>query len=385
MEKTTGQPIETGNYKYFAFISYSSKDVKWGKRLHKKLEYFRLPSTLCSERGWKRKPMNPVFFAPYEIQPGGLDAELQQRLTDSQNLIVIGSPNSARSEWVGKEIEFFHNLGRTDKIHYFIVDGEPGSGNPETECYNPILKKLGIPEILGSNIHERTFRWPWLNKERAFIQLVSKLLGVGFDSLWRRHRRRLVRNLVLWIVGLVALITALLTVWVTNQPFDSRVSLEEVTMRKDNLDGLENAKLTLTLDNEIKQATIVAIDSSALLTNIPHCFLDKPVRMTLKAEKYVTLDTTLLLTRNVVLNLNRDVHYYGDVRFQVWSKSKGRGVSGARLKVHGIDVIADEDGYVSLFIPLERQQKSYRVEASFPIEDDSLAMPYGENDAVVTE
>lgn len=56
-------------YKYFAFISYSSKDTVWGKRLQKKLEHYRMPSTLCSERGWKRNPMNPVFFAPTDIYP----------------------------------------------------------------------------------------------------------------------------------------------------------------------------------------------------------------------------------------------------------------------------------------------------------------------------
>lgn len=56
--------------KYFAFISYSSKDNEWGKKLQKKLENYRMPATLCSEKGWNRTPMRPVFFAPTDIQPG---------------------------------------------------------------------------------------------------------------------------------------------------------------------------------------------------------------------------------------------------------------------------------------------------------------------------
>ena len=28
---------------YFAFISYSSKDIEWGKRLQQKLEHYKLP------------------------------------------------------------------------------------------------------------------------------------------------------------------------------------------------------------------------------------------------------------------------------------------------------------------------------------------------------
>ena len=88
-------------FKYFAFISYNSKDTEWGKRVQRKLEHYRMPATLCKEHGWERKPINPVFFAPTDIQPGGLSEELQERLRASRNLIVICSPNSAKSEWVG--------------------------------------------------------------------------------------------------------------------------------------------------------------------------------------------------------------------------------------------------------------------------------------------
>jgi len=192
--------------KYFAFISYSSKDAVWGKWLQKKLEHYPLPSSLCKEYGWEHTPMNPVFFAPTDIQPGGLGEELQERLRNSRNLIVICSPNSAKSEWVGKEIEFFHSLGRTDQIHFFIVDGQPHSGNPETECFNPIVDTLGLPEILGANIHEKIYRWPWMNKERAYVQLISNLLGLHIDLLWSRHKRKLICKYIIWAMGIILLL-----------------------------------------------------------------------------------------------------------------------------------------------------------------------------------
>ena len=65
-------------FKYFSFISYNSKDTQWGKKLQKKLEHYRLPATLCSEHNWPRTPIKPVFFAPTDIQPGGLSEELQE-------------------------------------------------------------------------------------------------------------------------------------------------------------------------------------------------------------------------------------------------------------------------------------------------------------------
>lgn len=69
-------PLMENNYKYFAFISYNAKDTEWGKKLQKKLEHYKLPATLCSEHGWERCPIKPVFFAPTDIQPGGLSEEL---------------------------------------------------------------------------------------------------------------------------------------------------------------------------------------------------------------------------------------------------------------------------------------------------------------------
>ena len=90
-------------YKYFAFISYNSKDTAWGKRVQKKLEGYRMPSTLCSEHGWKRKPIKPVFFAPTDIQPGGLTAEFQERLKYVLHWVLTQNPSQKRSRSLGKK------------------------------------------------------------------------------------------------------------------------------------------------------------------------------------------------------------------------------------------------------------------------------------------
>ena len=80
MEGTTESMNNEQQFKYFAFISYNSKDTEWGKRIQRKLENYRMPATMCTERGWARKPIKPIFFAPTDIQPGGLDDELKERL-----------------------------------------------------------------------------------------------------------------------------------------------------------------------------------------------------------------------------------------------------------------------------------------------------------------
>ena len=374
---------EKQQYKYFAFISYNSKDTSWGKKLQRKLEGYRMPATLCSEHGWKRKPLKPVFFAPTDIQPGGLTAELQERLKASKNLVVICSPHSAKSEWVGKEIEFFHSLGRTKDIHFFIVDGIPHSGNLDTECFNPIVDTLGLPEILGANIHEKVFRSPWLNRERAYVQLITKLLGVEFDSIWQRHRRLLRQKIAAWTVGIVAVITALAGVWVSSQPVDVTVSLNETTVHNENLPPLKDAVVTLELENETKTDTIQSLDANAIFANIPHKALDKYIHLTVECRDWQPVDTTFILTKDVVINMARNPHAYGDVFFRLWSVMAEQGVGNTKISIAGQEILSDADGYVKTIVPLEKQNVKYQVECSLPLEDNILSMPTTESTALI--
>ena len=373
------------SFKYFAFISYNAKDTDWGKRLQKKLEHYKMPSTLCNEHGWKRRPINPVFFAPTDIQPGGLSNELQERLKASNHLIVICSPNSAKSTWVGKEIEFFHSLGRTQNIHFFIVDGTPHSGDPATECFNPVIDKLGLPEILGANIHEKVYRWPWLNKERAYVQLISKLLGVEFDAIWQRHKRQLIRNATIWVLGGLAVIATLIGVGKANKPFDTEIKLNEASVQNPQLPPMHNAVITLGLDNETKTDTVISMDATTIFSNIPHRFLSKPVHITVSCQDFLNTDTTLVLTRQTDLSLLRDPSVYGDIHFKLWNLTTEEPVAMATVEIEGQQAQSDENGMVTLSIPLEKQRKAYKIKTDLTLVNDSIFMPSGEDDVILVK
>lgn len=370
-------------YKYFAFISYSSKDTKWGRRLQRKLESYRMPAKLCRKRGWKRTPIDPVFFAPTDIQPGDLSQELQERLRASQHLIVICSPNSAKSDWVAREISFFHSLGRAANIHLFIVEGIPGSGGPATECFNAVLQKLGMGETLGVNINEQNFRRPWLNRERAYVQLISKLLNVEFDELWQRHRRLFIQKIAAWTVGCAAVLTALGCVWTMNQPVNVEMRLNECSVHNAALPPLRNAVVTMTIENEIKNDTIPSLDGSAVFSNIPHRALRKPARIRVECEHYEPVDTMLLLSERVVLDIRRDENFFGNIRFRLFSPE--RNVAGVRLGIAGREVVTDEAGAVSLFVPLAEQQTTYRITSSVPLVDETLYMPCGDGTYILID
>ena len=370
-------------FKYYAFISYSSKDTEWGKRVQQKLEHYRMPAILCSEHGWKRTPIKPVFFAPTDIQPGGLTEELQERLRASRNLIVICSPNSAQSEWVGKEIEFFHQLGRTKQIHFFIVEGMPHSGNPDTECFNPIVETLGLPEILGANVNEKIYRWPWMNRERAYVQLVSKLLGVEFDAIWQRHKRLFIQKIIAWTIGVIAVLSTLVTVWVTNQAVDVSVQLNEVSVHNGNLPPLKDAVVTLALDNEKKTDTVRSLHDGSLFRNIPHHYLGQQVRITMEGRYFLPVDTTVTLDKTVMIDIQRDVMYFGKVFFQLWNPDSEQVSPNTELVVAGHKVKSDNSGFVSLLIPLSEQDTAYVVSsASIRLVDSVKYLPCGPNDVI---
>lgn len=371
-------------FKYFAFISYNSKDTEWGKRLQRKLEHYRMPATLCSEHGWERTPIKPVFFAPSDIQPGGLTEELQERLKASKNLIVICSPNSARSEWVGKEIEFFHQLGRTKQIHFFIVDGLPHSGNIETECFNPVVDSLGLPEILGANIHEKIYRWPWINKERAYVQLISKLLGVEFDAIWQRHKRLLIQKIITWAIGMIVVLVALFGVWHTSKSVDVEVKLNEVSVHNPNLPALKDAVITMTLENETKTDTIHSLDVATIFANIPHRFIGENVRVQVDCQDaYFPVDTTILLNKEVALNIHRNPGYYGNIQFRLWNPDVEQTAPHTEVIINGHQVKSDGDGNVMFTVPLKEQKLRYLVTSTqISLLDSIVYVPCGSDDCI---
>lgn len=349
-------------YKYFAFISYSSKDVDWGKRVQKKLEGYRMPSTLCSQHGWSRKPMRPIFFAPTDIQPGELTTELQERMKASRHLIVICSPNSAQSKWVGKEISYFHSLGRPENIHFFIIDGRH-SGNEKTKCFNPVVAELGLSGVLGVNIHEKVSRWPWVNKERAYVQLITKLLGVEFDSIWQRHKRMMVQQVASWIIGIMMMLACLMFVAKNNMPFNSQIQLYEGSERSTSLPDPSVIYLTMTLDNENKHDTLCcSFDTPSTIANIPHRFLNEKVLIHIECKDYESVDTLIECKEHISIPIYRDPKPYGNIQVRLWNNQDEVPVPFAKIVLNNKFVfVSDSEGRIHGQIPLKDQRTSYFI------------------------
>ena len=195
--------LDDKRFQYYAFISYSHADTQWAEWLQKKLESYRIPSTLCKESEGRIPPhVRPIFRDKSDIGVGFLEKSLRAELEDSRYLIAVCSPKSAQSEWVDRELEHFKALGRGERIIPFIIAGTPNAADPDQECYPPGLRNLP-GSILGASLKE-------LSSEEAFIKILAALLGLKFDQLWQRHERQRRRDRMIKLVAGIALFAACL-------------------------------------------------------------------------------------------------------------------------------------------------------------------------------
>jgi WD40 repeat protein len=213
-------------FRYRAFISYSSRDRRWAEWLGRALERYRIPKALVGRTtaaGAVPSRLYPVFVDREELRAGGEVGEaLQAALTSSRVLIVICSPASAApSSWVSREIEYFKAAGRESDILALIVDGEPHAsrtpGREAEECFPPPLR-FQVDEHgritdtpadpLAADVRREDAR-PSEARRKALLKLIARIIDVEFDELARRDRRRRRRQAIAWTAAAVAVLAVL--------------------------------------------------------------------------------------------------------------------------------------------------------------------------------
>lgn len=202
-------------FRYAAFISYSSKDAAFARRLHRALEGYRIPRSLGEFDligSGKPNRIYPIFRDREELSVGELGARIEAALKASAALIVVCSPSSAASTWVKREIEHFASLGRRDSIYAIVADGAPLADNTGADaigaCLPPTLRRddagADAPEPLAADARpgKDGFRNAWL-------KLVAGLASVTPGQLIDRDRERRRRQRTAIAVGASALAISL--------------------------------------------------------------------------------------------------------------------------------------------------------------------------------
>ena len=178
--------LQPARLRYRAFMSYSHADRQIAEWLHRKLEGYRVPRSLVGQ---------PTVFGPTPSRPGrifrddaefsaseNLGAAIEEALAESAALIVLCSPEAARSQWVNAEIKRFAELQPSGKVFALAVAGSGSAIVP------PALLQQGRREqALGS---EPFIPHLGQGRNKALTRLAASLLGLRFDDLYRRERRR---------------------------------------------------------------------------------------------------------------------------------------------------------------------------------------------------
>ena len=200
------RPARRLRSRYYAFLSYSHKDEELADWLHSELEEFRVPPALAgklTDNGVVPKRLTPVFRDEHELAAADdLGEEIEQALASSQYLIVLCSPDAARSHWTNAEIELFKRNRPEGCVLAAIASGEPfGSeipGREDEECFPPALRqrfdRRGRPTGKRAEPLAADLRDSGDGRRMGFLKLVAGMLGVGLDDLIqrdtiRRHRR----------------------------------------------------------------------------------------------------------------------------------------------------------------------------------------------------
>lgn len=205
--------MKNETFKYYAFISYSHADKKIARKLQRRLESYSLPAKLRKTEPSLPKKLRPVFIDESDlVATGTLKTALQANLEKSNYLIVICSPDSAKSKYVNDEIEYFIKLGRLDRIIPFIVAGEPHSKDASLECFPEAI--LDLPrehELLGIDLTK-------FGTREAFLRVIATLLKLDLDNFISRVIRE--RRKKFFIAALILTAAAIIAIMLVPPPYD---------------------------------------------------------------------------------------------------------------------------------------------------------------------
>jgi len=253
--------------KYFAFISYKREDEKWAKWLQYKLEHYSLPSNL-NGRTDLPKEIRPIFRDQSDLSGGVLADEINQALENSKYLLVVCSPRSAQSEWVGREVQAFIDSGRSDKIIPFVIGGTAYSKDPDEECFPLALRTLPPDkELLGVNINE-------MGRDAAVVKVVARMFNINFDVLWQRFGREQKRKRLLLTIAFVLFM--LICIGVGGYIVNKNIELDKAN------ENLENANNNIREERDnVKNANWKIMENQSRLV------AEKAARMIDEGDSYL--------------------------------------------------------------------------------------------------
>jgi hypothetical protein len=202
--------------------------------------------------------------------------------------------------------------------------------------------------LLGVNIHE-------VGKEPAFIRVVSRMLSLGFDVLWERHKRYKRNCMIVRLVLASFFLLIIGFVWHSSQPFDISLVVADKSKfpQQIHVEGV----VSIELSNDILKDSIVNLSLPLHFKNIPSKYRGQKARVIFEGYGFKYLDTMIELNNEIVIYPQRNPQTYGLIKGYT-RDYEDNPMSGVRVEVCGCVANSGLNGYFELLLPLEVQQLS---------------------------
>jgi tetratricopeptide (TPR) repeat protein len=157
--------------------------------------------------------LRPIFRDRDDFAGGrDLSDVTEESLRQSDFLILLCSPDAARSPYVNEEVRLFKELGGADRIIPVIIAGEPG--DPTENCFPDALvyevDETGVLTNKATDPLAADARDVGDGPRRALAKVIAGLLGIPFDEIVRRAEKAQRRRTQ--IIGAVAAVMCVLAV-----------------------------------------------------------------------------------------------------------------------------------------------------------------------------
>lgn len=349
----TGNSTATDNsFRNFAFISYSHKDMAVAKWLQRRLESFRLPTEIHNEIDAQSRYIRPVFRDQSDLDTGILGDELHKHLEQSKYLIIICSKHSANSAWVSQEAKAFAEKGGLGHIIPVIIsDGALNERDLFPEYLRNYFSEHPDKELLGISLNES-------GKEKSLIKIVSRMLGVSFDSLWKRHRRQ--KNAKIATITTLSFILATL---IYNFAVPVNLSIS-VNPQQSNLPHGD-------LISMLVDGGKYSIDIESPIINgikLPGYKRFNKINLKVSSPFYSTVDTIVNISYGI--NQKIDISLDRDDSFGIFAghvfNERMEPFKDVIVKVNGFITTTTDEGYFCIKIPLTDQQEELPLSMEYP-------------------
>lgn len=197
------------------FISYSRKDAEFARLLQRALANYTPPRGLPVPQRRLR-----VFRDESDFQGVEYESALERNLKNASKLLLICSPASRASAYVGGEIRTFATLRGPEHIATVLVSGLPNNETqPEDErrAFHPeLISRLAVPLAADYRGFDPKRDRPGRDRfEGAWYKLLADLYDVSRSDVEQREkiRQRRTRRIRTAIASASIAVLSSLTIW----------------------------------------------------------------------------------------------------------------------------------------------------------------------------